>query len=62
MKHAEKVKLARKMSRTARDDEAPRAGLFDTEAWDRRRAGRRERVKRHQAAAHERAVARRAAK
>src|SRR4051812_19882087 len=48
--------------RRAHDDKPPRYGMFDTEAWARRRAGRAARVKKQQDAAHARALARRALK
>jgi hypothetical protein len=56
MKHSDKIKLARKMPRTANDNKPPRYGMFGTEAWDARRAGIAGRVKKQQDAAHARAV------
>lgn len=61
MKHSEKVKIARRMPRTEADDEDPRSGLFDTEAWLSRRYAIQMRVKRKQDAAHTRALERKEA-
>jgi hypothetical protein len=61
MNHKAKVKLARKMPRTAMDDMPPREGKFQTEAWERRKDAIQARVKRQQDAAHARALARKEA-
>jgi hypothetical protein len=54
--HRQKVKLARKMPRTAYDNRPPAHGIFNTEAWQARRKGRAARVKKQHDAASARAV------
>lgn len=61
MTHKQKVELAKRMPRTKIDNEY-KEGRFTTEAWERRRIAVRDRVRKQQGAAHERAVARKKAK
>ena len=59
MKHKEKVKIARRLRSRVETKKKTRVPIFQTEAWERRKEGIKNRVKRVEARAKARAKLRR---